>query len=427
MTLGIIYKDGAVFQRGKPLYVCGEGAGELAVSFLGKDYRFRLGEEKWSVSLGIFSAGGPYEMKFSLDGEQYLIHDVYVGDVFLCAGQSNMEIVLRKCYHDKGDMRDREDLRLFELQTTTTEFAWKNATVENAMEMSAVAYYFGAYASREGVCVGLVSCNRGATCIESWIDRDLLREKGMFTSERDREEAGLLYYPYNRCGELHSMLFSRLCSFSFAACIFYQGESNASHPHDPPYDKLFCLLVDSWREQLRDEKLHFITTELCDFGEYNNGKVNFAEVREYQRKVIKDGAVEGVSYITTTDLGEIDDIHPRRKKQIAERMYLAYRANVLGEGCEWCGPFAEECKIDGKVAIILFSHSSGLRAEGKIKSLELVGEDGERITEYKCEIVEQTLVISAAENIAHVSLFYRNNPMTNLFNGAGFPATGFKK
>ena len=90
MKLGILYRDGAVLQRGMPIQISGEGAGVLVVSVCSKSYRFDITEESWTVELPAMEAGGPFVFEFSLDGEPYSISDVWIGDVYLCAGQSNM-------------------------------------------------------------------------------------------------------------------------------------------------------------------------------------------------------------------------------------------------------------------------------------------------------------------------------------------------
>lgn len=426
MKLGILYQNGAVFQRNAPIRISGEGCGRLEVRFLKKSYCFEIAEERWERCLDAELAGGPYKMEFSLDGLPFCIDDVYIGDVYLCAGQSNMEIVLEKCYCDRQALRDDSLIRCFELQTTTKEYSWKHATKENALKMTAIGYYFAKYAKEEGVCVGIVSCNRGATCAETWIDRELLLKAGLFVSDEEKQRLGQLFYPYNRCGELHKMLFSELRCFSFAACIYYQGENNAAYPDDPPYDKLMELLIDSWREELGGYKLPFVICELCDFGEYTNGKINFAQIREHQRRVVQKRSDDAVYYITTTDLGEIYDIHPRRKKEIAERFWRALSCNVFKKSCEWCGPFAEYAVIEGDSAIIHFSHADNMRAEGKVRTLTVSDNNDAPLEILSAEVVGSTIEIKASGKIAHISLFFRNNPMTNIFNGAGLPATGFK-
>ncbi len=426
MKLDMLYKDGAVLQRNSPILVSGEGAGKLGISFLGYSYTFDITDEKWSVTLPELDACGPFKMSFSLDGEEYSIEDIYAGDVYLCAGQSNMEIILEKCYCDRSALKEDTLLRCLELQTTTTEYKWAPATPESVLKMTAVGYYFAEHARSEGVAVGIISCNRGATSAESWIDRDLLIKHGLFIPDEEKAERGLLFYPYNKCGELHSLLFDKIGKYSMRACVYYQGESNASHPHSPSYTELMCLLIDSWREELGCPALPFVMTELCDFGEYSNGKINFAEVREHQRKAVQRKRGEGVYYITTTDLGEVWDIHPRRKKQIAERLWNAVRCEVFGQKCEYSGPFAERAELDGNTARIYFSHSAQMRAEGKVRTLTAQDKDGSELKILSAELVDDRIEIKAEGVIAHISLFYRNNPMTNIFNGAGLPATGFR-
>ncbi len=426
MKLGICYADGAVLQRERPIQISGTGTGSLEIHFQGEVFSYEIHEENWTVTLPAYPAGGPYTMELLLDTERYTLHDLYIGDVYLCAGQSNMEIILDKCYCDRLSLKDDPLIRCFELQTTTQEYKWEKATASNALKMTAVGYYFATFARERGVAVGIVSCNRGATCAETWIDKDLLKEHGLYVSDEEKDRRGLLVYPYNRCGELHELLFSKIQKYSMRACIYYQGESNASHPDSPSYTSLMCLLIDSWRKELGEPSLPFVMTELCNFGEYSNGKINFAQVREHQRCIVQKKRNEGVYYITTTDLGEVWDIHPRRKKEIAQRLWLAVKCEVFGEKCEYSGPFAEKAVLSNNTACIYFSHADSMRCEGNIRTVTAEGKNGEELKIVSAEIRENTLYLTADAEISHLSLFYRNNPMTNIYNGAGLPATGFR-
>lgn len=94
MKLASIFTNHMVLQANKPIEIFGEGMGSISIEFLGESFSFVSENDNWCVSLKAYPYGGPYEMKIILNNEKIVLNDIYVGEVWLFSGQSNMEMPL---------------------------------------------------------------------------------------------------------------------------------------------------------------------------------------------------------------------------------------------------------------------------------------------------------------------------------------------
>ena len=157
-----LVSDGMVLQRGRKVPIWGTaGAGEkVTVSFQGHEAETTAKDGTWTVWLDGLDTGGPFEMTIRGDNEVRL-KEVYVGEVWLCAGQMNMDWPLHLASQGDSDVRDAKDaqLRLFQVRyddlpapQKAVRGAWKACTPDSAADFSAVAYYFGARSARSSAC-----------------------------------------------------------------------------------------------------------------------------------------------------------------------------------------------------------------------------------------------------------------------------------
>ena len=191
MKLATVFTDHMVLQRGMPVRVFGSGDGTASVTLRGVTATAQSEDGHWLVELPEQEAGFLGEMEIDLNGEKTVLTDILCGEVFLAAGQSNMEMPLfRTAYGVCEALNAKNDqLRFvtiprrvladhalpnwhFEAATNEDE-PWKICDTESAAHFSAVGYYFGQKLQRAlGVPVGIVSCNWGGTVIETWINPD---------------------------------------------------------------------------------------------------------------------------------------------------------------------------------------------------------------------------------------------------------------
>ena len=194
VSLHQLFQSGMVLQRGKAIPVWGKAdANEtVTVVFNKKQYRAVADAEgRWRIDLPKMKAGGPYTLEVSgAAGELVTLTDVLIGDVWLCSGQSNIDVHIERVYPqyaDEIDNYENTQIRLFRVQNDTdthgprtdikpTAINWKPLNKQNAWPFSAVGYFLGKRMFQEtGVPQGIIVNSWGGTPIEAWISADSLR------------------------------------------------------------------------------------------------------------------------------------------------------------------------------------------------------------------------------------------------------------
>ena len=169
----------------------------------------------------------------------------------------------------------------------------------------------------------------------------------------------------------------------------------------------------------KKRSLETITEKLVDS--------DWAELREAQLLATKTLPKVGMAVIT--DVGEKDDIHPKKKEPVGARLALAARGIAYGEKIEYSGPVYKNLKVKGGKAILSFTHAdSGLAAhEGELKGFAVCGAD-KKFVSAKAELEGDKVVVSSAEVSEPVAVRYgwADFPVVNLWNKAGLPATPFR-
>lgn len=217
ITLSTIFTNHMVLQANKPIKIFGSGEGEAEIEFLGKVYPVCAFGGDWCITLDAMPYGGPYTLKFTQGGEQTLIEDVYVGEVFIAAGQSNMEMPLF-CVDggiEEAKSAENDMIRFFcvprQFKKNTPRYGspfrkkyeadtpWEKCTEQSALLTSAIGYKVAKELNeRLGCAIGIIECNWGGRAIETFIDKkyfynyDFLRPQiedyNKRLSELDREK-----------------------------------------------------------------------------------------------------------------------------------------------------------------------------------------------------------------------------------------------
>ena len=198
--LHAMFQDHAVLQRGQPIRVFGQaGAGEeVKLSFAGKRTQARAGADgRWSAMLPAMKAGGPYTLTASAGGITQNVGDVLVGDVWLCSGQSNMELQVHRTLDSRAEIAGagNDRIRLLTvpqtgsavpLETFTTPTRWQSTTPESVRDFSATCYYFARELQKTvDVPMGLINAAWGGSRIQAWTSGDALRATGNHDAELD--------------------------------------------------------------------------------------------------------------------------------------------------------------------------------------------------------------------------------------------------
>lgn len=207
VTLPQMFQNSMVLQRNQPVPVWGKAdAGEtVTITFNKKTYVTTAdGEGRWRIDLPKMKAGGPYTMEVKgggVNSEKIVLSDVMIGDVWLCSGQSNIDVTIERVYpwYTKDiDSYENPQIRLFRVQNETdthgvrdnirpTTINWKPVTKQNAWLFSAVGYFLGKRMfEKSGVPQGIIVNSWGGTPIEAWISADSLQKEHPMLVEKTK-------------------------------------------------------------------------------------------------------------------------------------------------------------------------------------------------------------------------------------------------
>ncbi len=323
MKLAKIFSDNMVLQANEPIRVFGEGQGCVEIEFLGKSYQEIVRKEKWIICLDECAYGGPYEMKIRLNGEERILKNLMIGDVILCAGQSNVQFEV-KAEKDFVSVCENTSVRCYTCDRPETgstfqgDDGWQVGTKEKLLGFSALAFHLADFWNkRRGRAVGVVACCQGASVIRSWLNEESLTED-VFVPLNERHHDSVLpnYALWNQDGMLYGHSFLPITPFVFSSAVWYQGESDTSVAEGKVYGELLKRLIALWRKDLQKENLPFAIVEICDFDERRDE--GWKAIQAAQGRAAEE--TENAFLITSSDVCEHGDIHPSDKRGLANKI-----------------------------------------------------------------------------------------------------------
>lgn len=233
----------------------------------------------------------------------------------------------------------------------------------------------------------------------------------------------------NQPTSLFNAMIAPAVGFSVKGILWYQGESNIGNAAE--YDKLLPALINDWRSQWKQENLPFLYVQLPNFDDvqYLPTESPWAVLRDAQRKTL---SLPNTAMGVTIDLGEWNDIHPDRKKEVGERMAYAAMKVAYGEKeIVASGPLLQSIKNEGNKIILSFSNTgSGLVAnDGEpLRQFAIAGADKKFV--WATARIDGSTVIAWNDEVAnpvYIRYAWADNPDgANLFNKEGFPASPFQ-
>lgn len=407
---------------------------------------------RWMLKIDTPKAGGPYTIMVS-DGTPQILNDVLIGEVWLCSGQSNMSMPLKgwgkiKNYEQELADGNYPSIRLMQVKETasvepasdfvaTGEGGWQLCSSKTLEDFSATAYFFGRnlYQNRK-VPVGLIHASWGGTILEAWTSLESLRqmhgrddafdslERDKAAAKRGEKESD----EPNRFSVLFNGMIHPLVPYAIKGALWYQGESHVGQPI--LYRDILPMLIADWRGQWGYD-FPFYIVQLANHTELQTAPVadsGWAGVREAQ--AMTAGHVKDVGMAVTIDLGEAADIHPKNKQEVGHRLALAVRAQTYGEKISYSGPLYQSYRIEGEKIRLFFTHTDrGMNPQGDtvLKGFAIAGID-HRFHWADAVVEGNSIVVSSPEVKQPLAVRYAwaDNPIGNLYNGAGLPASPFR-
>lgn len=450
LILSTVFNRNMVLQRNQPINIWGKGSDgcEYTVTLLSENAevtgKTTAKNGEWSVSLNELEGSlDPYILTVEGGGEKVTVSDVYIGDVYVLAGQSNMEqaydnfreqlnsaaIINDHAYSavTLGDAPERpadKRIKFFKLAKTSSETEtfdadkkyesmdyWNELSEDNNKYVSHIGMLFANQLLREepNVPVGLIDAAQGSTSIKRWV----------------------------KSGDIYNNHIAPFTRFNISGVMWYQGEDDCADFLN--YADTFPQLIDDWRAAFGNDELPFMYVQLARYT-----GADFCGLREAQRlalgKVLNPKGVGMIAAIDT-DRNTACNIHPLGKDILAQRYYRMAQNLVYGKtNISYNGPLFESADFEDNKAIVNFKEGTadGLQiinpyeefgvSSDNAEEFEVAGEDKRFYKAGSAEIDgDKVIVVSdKVERPVYVRYAYSAVPENpNLYNSAGLPASPF--
>jgi len=453
VKLPAIFSDHAVLQRDMPVPVWGSAApGEnVTVAIAGQTQKATADDQgKWRVTLTPLSVGEP--LKLIVEGKNRIErNDILVGEVWLCSGQSNMEMSVERSMNADLEIpnANHPQIRLVRVkgpgcQTPVEDFqgSWQVCSPESVAGFSAVGYFFGRELLQQlNVPIGLIDDSWGGSSCEAWIRRDRLEGNPLyeaqlaawdkmaaeFEKDKDPKKANLLTGNH-RPANLYNARLMPVLGYALRGAIWYQGESNAGRAFQ--YREMFPLMIKSWREDWKQGDFPFYWVQLADFMAEKSepGDSAWAELREAQTMTMDKLPNTGEAVII--DIGEGADIHPRNKLEVGKRLARWALAKDYGRKIACQSPRYESMEVKDGTITLKFKDAGGLRAvdTAELQGFAIAGEDRKWVAAEAKIVAPDQIAVSSKGVPAPVAVRYAwaDNPVCNVYSQVGLPLTPFR-
>lgn len=441
VSLPAVISSHMVLQRHAEVPLWGHAAPRHSVtittSWDGHRYRVTAGSDgAFRASVRTPEAGGPYQITFD-DGNALTLKDILIGEVWVCSGQSNMEISLegyrnQPILHSNRILAASRDsgLRLFHVQRAVANQpqdnctgAWEAAAPGSVRTFSAVGYLYARMLRKFlKVPVGVIEASWGGTPIEAWMEANSLRPFGApgipvpgDTSAANRLRATCLY----------NGMIAPVAGYGIRGFLWYQGEANAGRPAG--YDKLMRAMVGQWRQVWHQDSLPFYFVQIAPW-KYGRQADSVPYLREAQQKAAHE--IPRCGMVVSVDAGNEHTIHPPNKTVIARRLFYWALGDTYGQDAiSFRSPEFASMKVrDSVVTVRLTDTPHGLTSWDKpITGFEVAGADHvfyparARIHGQGVEIVS-----SDVKDPLVVRYCFKDWAPGNLYNTEGLPVAPFR-
>lgn len=391
---------------------------------------------KWKLQLTTPTAGGPYNITIK-GSSTVTINDVLIGEVWVCSGQSNMQIPLGGGLDGNfieggldaivNSKNDR--IRFFTVKQNTSvkpldnvKGRWEKAAPSTSGSFSAVGYFFAQQLEKVlDVPIGIVVTAWGASSVEAWTDSSTLNDLGLGPAEK------LVKMKQQSPSVLYNAMMHPLIGYGIKGVLWYQGETNRSNFSE--YEKIVNAMVTSWRDQWNIGDFPFYYAQIAPF---NYGKNNSAFLREAQ--LMSSQSLQNAEMVVTLDVGDCTQIHPSKKREVGKRLsYIALAKDYGISGYDFKSPTLTNYFIEDQEIILTFSNRVHLNKNvDPSENFEIAGTD---MVFYPANAVmtspyhKDQKVRVFSEKVTHpkaVRYGFKNCVLPTLFGRNGLPVSSFR-
>ncbi|WP_298738185.1 sialate O-acetylesterase [uncultured Chitinophaga sp.] len=441
VTLPSVIGSNMVLQRQSEAALWGTATANAKVtvttSWNKRTYAVKAGPDgAWKVKVQTPGAGGPYEISIS-DGQPLKLENILIGEVWLCSGQSNMEMPVKgfrnqPVLHTADLLMEAENpqIRLFNVPRmasrkplSTCNASWQAATAESVAGFSAVGYQFAKMLHEKlKVPVGIIETTWGGTVIEAWMDEQSLQPfageikiPSPETQQPDRNDATALY----------NGMVTPLVGYTIKGMLWYQGESNRDRAAQ--YRRLLPAMVKAWRAAWDCGEWPFYYVQIAPYT-YKGDKGQTCLLREAQLKALPE--IPNAGMAVSMDVGMESNIHPPDKTIIAKRLLYWALAKTYGyKGIPYSGPVYKAMEVAADTVKLSFDYAAnGLSTFGKpLSQFEVAGAD--KVFHPADAWITNSGVFVKSNEVQHpvaVRYAFHSWVVGTLFNTEGLPASSFR-
>jgi sialate O-acetylesterase len=431
IKLPAVFSDNMVLQQQSQVAVWGWAKANSNVtvtcSWNNKNYSAKSdGNGYWKVKVQTPAASyTPYNVSVT-DGKPVVLKNVLIGEVWICSGQSNMEMPVKGFFNqpveggpDAIAHSNNRGIRCFTVKKSSTATprndcsgTWEMANAQTVPDFTATGYFFGRLLNQAlDVPVGLLHTSWGGSRIEAWMTPESLKdipEKPVPATDADIKS------PNGSPAVLYNGMIKPVAGYGIRGAIWYQGEANRDEP--ALYVTMFDRMVRAWREIWGAGEFPFY---YCQLAPYNyGGGLNSGYIREAQSKGM---LTPNTGMAVLMDADSPSCIHPPKKKDAGERMALWALAKTYGmEKIHYRSPEVKSVNIEGRIVIIdfdLFGSTTGLTTKGKdIRNFKVAGKDkrfhdataalsGNKVYVFSPNVKEPVAVRYCFDDVAATELF----------------------
>jgi len=447
------FGDEMVLQQGMrmPIWGTAEPGARVQVSFAGQ-IKTATGDSsgQWKVDLAPLPPSSENRvLSVASDGNKVEIKDVLVGEVWICSGQSNMEMGVPQDASAPAEIAAANfpAIRLRVVNRTLSATPrlqldaspWRVCSPVTITQgtwngFSAAAYYFGRDLHRQlGVPVGLIQSAWGGTLIEPWITTEGYRRAPQLKVQIPPVDK---VTGNTQPTVLYNAMIAPWTGFPVRGAIWYQGESNCIQHDGAVYFDKMRALIDGWRQAWgrTDADFPFYFAQIAPFRYAQCQPQELAELWAAQNKAAAQ--IPNTGMAQTQDIGDIHDIHPHDKQEVGRRLARLALARTYGVKTQNgaaiiddSGPRFQSLEAKGDRLIVKFDDAkSGLAArDGKpLSGFEIAGDD-DQFAAAEAQIGRDSIILRSKTVTAptQVRFAWSDAAEPNLMNGNKLPAAAF--
>lgn len=472
-----IFGDHMILQREKEVPIWGNSSPseKVTVTFAGQSKTTKAGVDgKWMVQLDPLEASTKGREMIISGKSEVIISDILVGEVWICSGQSNMQMGVSSSSEIRGLVPLVKNIRSFYVESKVgleeqdeVSGQWKVTHPK-----SAVAFSFAYFLNSIGeIPVGIIQASWGSSSIEAWMPRSMTQDlphfktimeefdadttrvaqiqklinKSSWTNKEDiylRRQPNILYN-----GMMHPLM-----PFACRGLVWYQGERNTRYVSGMPevnesnwfhrvcgmkdYDEVLKKWILTYQKRWNNDGMHFMVVMLPGYGKGTEKKnsidpelptePSWAWMRESQLASLE---LPNVSVVNTIDLGDVKNIHPTDKLPIGQRAALLAAKNTLNLDVAAMGPTFKKVEIQSGKMRVYFNHADGLKTINSKKPVGFwIADASRKWVKADARIEGESVILSSSiiENPKYIRYAFAGKPTVNLVNQSELPVYPFR-